>query len=72
MDLESALDVPVFVERNYFAGSRFGDALDWITERSDREIHAQILGTLHSVQEEIEIEGRILDVRRGGLLGRTL
>ncbi len=71
MDLESALDVPVFVERNYFAGSRFGDALDWITERSDREIHAQILGTLHSVQEEIEIEGRILDVRRGGLLGRT-
>jgi ABC-2 type transport system ATP-binding protein len=69
--MESSLDIPVFVERNYFAGTRFGDALDWILERSDREIHAQILGTLHSAQEEIEVEGRVLDVRRGGLLGRT-
>ncbi len=69
--MESSLDIPVFVERNYFAGTRFGDALDWIVERSDREIHVQILGSLHSIQEEVEVEGRILDVRRGGLLGRT-
>ncbi|MFX1474369.1 MAG: ABC transporter ATP-binding protein [Promethearchaeota archaeon] len=69
--MDSTLDIPVFVERNYFAGTRFGDALDWVLERSDREIHAQILGTLHSTQEEVEVEGRIIDVRRGGLLGRT-
>ncbi len=69
--MESSLDIPVFVERNYFAGTRFGDALDWVIERSDREIHAQILGTLHSAQEEVEVEGRVIDVRRGGLLGRT-
>ncbi|MFX1564112.1 MAG: ABC transporter ATP-binding protein, partial [Promethearchaeota archaeon] len=69
--MERVVEVPVFVERNYFSGSRFSDALNWIDERSDRELHAQIVGTLISKQEEVDVEGRILDVRRGGLRGRT-
>lgn len=64
--METLTDVPVFVEKNYFAGSRFDDALDWIEERSDREIHSQITGKLRSSNEEIAIEGRLLDIVRRG------
>jgi ABC-2 type transport system ATP-binding protein len=69
--MERTIETPVFVEKNYFSGSRFNDALDWIEERSDRELHAQIVGTLTTNQEEVDVEGRILDLRRGGLRGRT-
>ncbi len=65
-NLEALADVPVFVEKNYFAGSRFDDALDWIEERQDRELHSQISGILRSSGEDITIEGRILDVVRRG------
>ncbi len=58
--------MPVFVEKNYFAGSRFDDALDWIEERSDREIHSQITGQLRHSNEEIAVEGRVLNVVRKG------
>ncbi len=62
--MEQLPDIPVFVEKNYFAGSRFDDALDWIEERSDREIHAQITGKLRQTNEEIAVEGRVLNVVR--------
>lgn len=65
-NLEALADVPVFVEKNYFAGSRFDDALDWIEERQDRELYSQISGILRSSGEDISIEGRILDVVRRG------
>lgn len=64
--MEQLADIPVFVEKNYFAGSRFDDALDWIDERSDREIHAQITGKLRGTNEEIAVEGRVLNVTRKG------
>ena len=64
--MEQLSDIPVFVEKNYFAGSRFDDTLDWIEQRSDREIHAQIAGVLRATQQEISVEGRILDIRRKG------
>ncbi len=64
--MQTLTDVPVFVEKNYFAGSRFDDALDWIEERSDRELHSQITGKLRSSDEEIAIEGRLLDITRRG------
>ncbi|MFX1318853.1 MAG: ABC transporter ATP-binding protein [Promethearchaeota archaeon] len=64
--MEALADVPVFVEKNYFAGSRFDDALDWIEERQDRELYSQISGILRSSGEDISIEGRILDVVRRG------
>ncbi|MFX0168697.1 MAG: ABC transporter ATP-binding protein [Candidatus Hodarchaeota archaeon] len=69
--MEVRQDIPVFVEKNYFAGSRFDDALDWIEQRGDREIHAQITGKLRSPQqEELTIEGRVLDIRRRGRRSR--
>ncbi|MDO8124763.1 MAG: ABC transporter ATP-binding protein [Candidatus Hermodarchaeota archaeon] len=64
--MEQLSDIPVFVEKNYFAGSRFDDTLDWIEQRSDREIHAQIAGVLCATQQDISVEGRILDIRRKG------
>jgi ABC-2 type transport system ATP-binding protein len=64
--MEQLADIPVFVEKNYFAGSRFDDALDWIEERIDREIHAQITGKLRLTDEEIAVEGRVLNVARRG------
>ncbi len=64
--MEQLTDIPVFVEKNYFAGSRFDDTLDWIEQRSDREIHAQIAGVLRATQQDISVEGRILDIRRKG------
>ncbi len=64
--MEQLSDIPVFVEKNYFAGSRFDDTLDWIEQRSDREIHAQIAGVLRATQQDISVEGRILDIRRKG------
>jgi ABC-2 type transport system ATP-binding protein len=64
--MEQITDIPVFVEKNYFAGSRFDDTLDWIEQRSDREIHAQIAGILRATQQEISVEGRILDIRQKG------
>jgi ABC-2 type transport system ATP-binding protein len=64
--MEQLSDIPVFVEKNYFAGSRFDDTLDWIEQRSDREIHAQIAGVLRATQQEISVEGRILDIRQKG------
>ncbi len=64
--MEQLSDIPVFVEKNYFAGSRFDDTLDWIEQRSDREIHAQIAGVIRATQQEISVEGRILDIRRKG------
>jgi ABC-2 type transport system ATP-binding protein len=68
--MQTLTDVPVFVEKNYFAGSRFDDALDWIEERSDRELHSQIIGKLRSTDEEITIEGRLLDIARRGRRSR--
>ena len=63
--MEQRRDIPVFVEKNYFAGSRFDDALDWIEQRGDREIHIQVTGTLRGTQQdEITVDGRVLDVRR--------
>jgi ABC-2 type transport system ATP-binding protein len=64
--VEQLADIPVFVEKNYFAGSRFDDALDWIEERSDREIHSQITGKLRHTDEEIAVEGRVLNIVRRG------
>jgi ABC-2 type transport system ATP-binding protein len=64
--MESSFDIPVFVEKNYFAGSRFDDALDWIEQRGDREIHAQINGEMRNTGIEISVEGRVLDIRRRG------
>ena len=64
--MEQLSDIPVFVEKNYFAGSRFDDTLNWIEQRSDREIHAQIAGILRATQQDISVEGRILDIRRKG------
>ncbi|MHA2406267.1 MAG: ABC transporter ATP-binding protein [Candidatus Hermodarchaeia archaeon] len=64
--MEQLADIPVFVEKNYFAGSRFDDALDWIEERIDREIHSQITGRLRHTDEEIAVEGRVLNVMRRG------
>lgn len=64
--MEQLADIPVFVEKNYFAGSRFDDTLDWIEQRSDREIHAQIAGVLRATQQDISVEGRILNIRRKG------
>lgn len=64
--MEQLAEIPVFVEKNYFAGSRFDDALNWIEERNDREIHAQVTGQLRAVQAEITVEGRVLDIRRRG------
>jgi ABC-2 type transport system ATP-binding protein len=69
--MEKALEIPVFVERNYFAAPRFDDALDWIEHRKDRELHAQIVGVRLHDQDEVDVEGRILDLRHGGLRGRT-
>ncbi len=68
--MEQAYDIPVFAEKNYFAGSRFDDALDWIEQRYDRELHAQILGIWRESDEEVDFEGRILNIRRGGIRGR--
>lgn len=68
--MEQSVDIPVFVEKNYFAGSRFDDALDWIEERNDRELHAQITGSLRQLQTEVDLEGRILNIRHGGIIGR--
>ncbi len=68
--MEQLADIPVFVEKNYFAGSRFDDALDWIEQRATREIHAQVRGKLNATQEEISVEGRILDLRRRGRRNR--
>ena len=68
--MEQQLDIPVFVERNYFAGSRFDDVIEWIKQRSDREIHAQVSGTHKLTKKEIDVEGRVLDTRHGGLRGR--
>ena len=65
--MEQRRDIPVFVEKNYFAGSRFDDALDWIEQRGDREIHIQVTGTLRGSQnDEVTVEGRVLDIRRRG------
>ncbi|MDO8056094.1 MAG: hypothetical protein Q6361_04470, partial [Candidatus Hermodarchaeota archaeon] len=65
--MEQRRDIPVFVEKNYFAGSRFDDALDWIEQRGDREIHIQVTGMLRGTNaQEVTVEGRVLDVRRRG------
>ena len=64
--MEQITDIPVFVEKNYFAGSRFDDALDWIEERNDREIHAQVTGQLRHHNVEITVEGRVLNIIRRG------
>jgi ABC-2 type transport system ATP-binding protein len=65
--MEQRRDIPVFVEKNYFAGSRFDNALDWIEQRGDREIHLQVTGKLRGTnQEEVTVEGRVLDIRRRG------
>jgi ABC-2 type transport system ATP-binding protein len=64
--MEQIPDIPVFVEKNYFAGSRFDDALDWIEQRIDREIHCQVTGNLKPAHEEIIVEGRVLNVSRRG------
>ncbi|MFX1565403.1 MAG: ABC transporter ATP-binding protein [Promethearchaeota archaeon] len=64
--MEQLTDIPVFVEKNYFAGSRFDDALDWIEERSDREIHTQVKGQVRLTNQAIIVEGRVLNIVRRG------
>ncbi|MFX1509349.1 MAG: ABC transporter ATP-binding protein [Promethearchaeota archaeon] len=64
--MEQLNDIPVFVEKNYFAGSRFDDALDWIEERNDREIHAQVKGQVRLSNKEVIVEGRVLNIVRRG------
>ncbi|MHA1248056.1 MAG: ATP-binding cassette domain-containing protein [Candidatus Thorarchaeota archaeon] len=58
---------PSFVEEAYFSGARIGDAIDWILERRDREIHCEVEGLLTETRERVRFRGRILSVRKGML-----
>ncbi len=58
---------PSFVEEAYFSGARIGDAIDWIHERRDREIHCEIEGTLTRTGQRVKFRGRVLRAKKGML-----
>ncbi|MHA1770148.1 MAG: ATP-binding cassette domain-containing protein [Candidatus Thorarchaeota archaeon] len=64
---DSSTTRPSFVEEAYFSGARIGNAIDWVTDRRDREIHCEIEGILTATREKVRFRGRLLRARKGML-----